>query len=131
MVENDFTVLAHNVVEQWRDENVRLNIGATEDEFLAFEKRFAITLPPDFRYLYSLVNGMANYGSDKYFFSLWPLEWIATKIEGEKEPFEKRDEEACGNDRGNSVCSAIVSLFRGFAVAQKKPSQMETIRQPL
>ena len=70
MVENDFTILAHKVVERWRNENATLNDGATEDELLAFEKRFALTLPPDFRYFYSLVNGMTDSESDKYFFCL-------------------------------------------------------------
>jgi len=76
MVEKDFTVLAYKVVERWRNENAPLNPGATEDELLAFEKRFTLTLPPDFRYFYSLVNGMTDYESDKYLFSLWPLEEV-------------------------------------------------------
>lgn len=93
MVENDFTILAHKVVENWRNEQIPLNAGATEDELLAFEKRFALTLPPDFRYFYSLVNGMTDYESDKYLFSLWPLEWIAKEIERSRSPLEERDEE--------------------------------------
>jgi hypothetical protein len=93
MVENDFKALAHKVVEQWRNENVPLNPGATEDEFLAFEKRFALTLPPDFRYFYSLVNGMTDYLTDEYLFSLWPLEGIAKEIEISRSRSEERDEE--------------------------------------
>lgn len=131
MVKNDFTTLAHSVIENWRNENVPLNAGATEDELLAFEKRFALTLPPDFRYFYSLVNGMTDYESDKYLFSLWPLEWIATAIERSRALLEERDEEISGEDKGNSLCSAIFSLFRGFSVAPKRPRPLERIRQPL
>jgi|SRR5262245_22661670 len=131
MGEDDFKTMAHKVVENWRSEQTPLNAGATEDELLAFENRFALTLPPDFRYFYSLVNGMTDYESDKYFFSLWPLEWIATEIERGRSLLGERGEEASGEDRGNSVCTAIISLFRGFSVAQKKPRPVERIRQPL
>src|SRR5215510_10935666 len=131
MVESDFKTLAHKVIENWRNEHVPLNAGATEDELLAFEKRFALTLPPDFRYFYSLVNGMTGYESDKYLFSLWPLEGIATGIERSRTLLEERDEETIGEDKGNSLFSAICSLFRGFSVAQKKPRPVEGIRQPL
>ena len=85
MVEIEFTALAQKIVEQWRNENVKLNIGTTEDELLAFERRFVLTLPPDFRYFYSLVNGMTGSESDKYFFCLWSLEEIAAAIT-QKEP---------------------------------------------
>src|SRR5262249_3484844 len=81
MVESDFTMLAHKVIENWRDEQTALNAGATEGELLAFEKRFALTLPLDFRYFYSLVNGMADCDMDNSLFSLWPLERIASEIE--------------------------------------------------
>jgi len=130
MVKNDFTTLAHSVIENWRNENVPLNAGATEDELLDFEMRFALTLPPDFRYFYSLVNGMSDYESDKYFFSLWPLDWIATEIEKSRSHLEERDEETSVEDREKTVCSAIFSLFRGFSVAQRKPRSVERIRQP-
>jgi len=143
MVENDYTILAHKVVERWRNENVPLNDGATEDELLAFEKRFALTLPPDFRYFYSLVNGMTDSESDKHFFCLWPLEEIAAVIERDKarlkhldeETKEKREVLGCigilGEDRRNSICSAIFRLFRVFSVPQKEPSSTASVRQPL
>jgi hypothetical protein len=99
MVENDFITLAHTVIEQWRNENVPLNPGATEDELLAFEKRFALTLPPDFHYFYSLVNGMTDYLTDEYLFSLWPLEGIAKEIEISRFRSEERDEETSVVDR--------------------------------
>src|SRR5262245_4662540 len=131
MVEDDFKTLAHKVIENWRNEHVPLNAGATEEELLAFEKRFALTLPPDFRYFYSLVNGMTGYESDKYLFSLWPLDGIATEIERSRTLLEERDEGTLGEDKGNSLCSAIFSLLRGFSVAQKRPRPVERIRQPL
>jgi len=142
MVENDFTALAQKVVEQWRNENVPLNTGATEDELLSFEKRFALTLPPDFRYFYSLVNGMTEFESDKYFFYLWPLEEIAAVMERNKALLELLDEETkengermgclgiLGEGGGNSICSAISRVFRVFPVNQKEPSSTESVRQP-
>jgi|SRR5262245_27726576 len=131
MVEREFKKLAHEVIENWRNENASLNAGATEDELLAFEKRFALALPPDFRFFYSLVNGMAACDMDNHLFSLWPLDRIATEIERSRSLLEERDEELSGADRENSVCSAICSLFGGFSVAQKRPRPVEKIRQPL
>src|SRR5262245_4168824 len=131
MVEEGFKTLAHEVIKNWRNGHVPLNAGATEDELLAFEKRFALMLPPDFRYFYSLVNGMTGYESDKYLFSLWPLEGIATGIERSRSVLEERDEETSREDKGNSLCSAIFSLVNGFSVAQKRSRPVEIIRQPL
>jgi hypothetical protein len=131
MIESDLKTLAHKVIENWRNENTSLKAGATEDEFLAFEKRFALALPPDFRFFYSLVNGMADCDMDNHLFSLWPLDRIATELERSRSLLEERDEETSGADRENSVCSAIFSLFRGFSVAQKRPRPLERIRQPL
>jgi len=131
MVESDFKTLAHEVIETWRNEQTPLNSGATEDELRAFEKRFALTLPPDSRYFYSLVNGMKDYESDKYLFSLWPLDWIATEIERSRSVLEGRDEETSREDKGNSLCSAIFNLFRGFSFAQKRSRPAKMIRQPL
>ena len=130
MVEEGFKTLAHEVIENWRNENASLNAGATEDELLAFEKRFVLALPPDFRFFYSVVNGMADCDMDNHLFSMWPLDRIATEIERSRSLLEERDEETSGADRENSVCSAIFSLFRGFSVAQKRPRPVERIRQP-
>lgn len=131
MVEEGFKTLAHKVIENWRNEQTPLNAGVTEDELLAFEERFTLTLPTDFRYFYSLVNGMPNYEADKYFFSLWPLDRIATEVEREKALFEMREEETSGEPKGNSLCSAISSLFHCFSATKKEPYQIERIRQPL
>jgi hypothetical protein len=131
MVEDDFKTLAHKAIENWRDEQASLNAGATDDELLAFEKRFALALPPDFRFFYSLVNGMADCDMDNHLFSLWPLDRIATEIERSRSLSEERDGETSGADRENYVCSAIFSLFRGFSFAQKRPRPVERIRQPL
>ena len=130
MVEEGFKTAARELIENWRNERTPLNAGATEDELLALEKRFASTLPPDFRYFYSLANGMTDYESDKYFFSLWPLEWIATEIERGRSLLEEGGEEASGEGGENPVCSAVFSLFRDFSVAQKKPRPVERIRDP-
>src|SRR5262245_35586187 len=131
MVESDFKTPAHKVIKNWQNENASLNAGAIEDELLDFEKRFALALPPDFRFFYSLVNGMADCDMDNHLFSLWPLDRIATEIERSRSLLEERDEETSGADRENSVCSAIFSLFRGFSVAQKRPRPVKIIRQPL
>ena len=143
MVESDFKTLAHKVIENWRNEHAPLNPGATEDELLAFEKRLAITLPPDFRHFYSLVNGMANYDSDKYFFSLWPLDRIAPEIERCEALMKQRDEETkeiaklmrcnriLGKDGVNSLCSAVFRSFHDCAPFRKEPYSVTSIKQPL
>ena len=69
----DYKQLYHKIVTLWREDNVRLNAGATEQELSEFEIRFGLTLPPDFRYFYSQVNGMPDLESDARLFSLWPL----------------------------------------------------------
>jgi hypothetical protein len=143
MVEEGFKTLAHKVIENWRNEQTPLNAGATEDELLTFEKRFAITRPPDFRYFYSLVNGMPDSESDKYFFSLWPLDQIAPEIARCKTLMKQRDEETkeiaklmggdriLGKDGVNSLCSAVFRSFHDWAPFQKEPPSVTSIKQPL
>ena len=80
----DYKNLSQRLVDQWRSENVSLNPGATEEELLDFEKQFALQLPVDFRYFYSVVNGMPKLESDNHFFSLWPLERMQNEAEGIK-----------------------------------------------
>jgi len=45
---SDYKQLCHKIVSLWRDDNVPLNAGATEQELSEFEMRFRLTLPPDF-----------------------------------------------------------------------------------
>jgi hypothetical protein len=78
--EFDYKELSHQLIRQWRDENVPLNPGATEAELSAFENRLGLTLPEDFRYFYSLANGMADYEADNHFFSLWSLTRISDEL---------------------------------------------------
>jgi cell wall assembly regulator SMI1 len=61
---------------------VPLNAGATEQELSEFEMRFGLTLPPDFRYFYSQVNGMPDLESDARLFSLWPLSRMIQEADG-------------------------------------------------
>ena len=62
------------LLAQWKAADVHLNAGATAPELDGFERRFGLSLPPDFRYLYSLTNGIG--GTDENMFSLWSLERI-------------------------------------------------------
>jgi len=48
--EFDYKKLSHQLIQQWRDENVPLNPGATTDELSAVEERIGRALPEDFRY---------------------------------------------------------------------------------
>jgi hypothetical protein len=74
--------LSRKLIKQWQKEKIELNRGATEDELNNFEIELNIKLPEDFRYFYSLVNGMQEGSSDKYFFELWSLNNILKKEEG-------------------------------------------------
>ena len=78
--ERDYKKLSHRLIEQWRNQNVPLNPGATEQELSDLEKRFGLTLPEDFRYFYSLVNGMPDCEVDDHLFNLWPLSKISESI---------------------------------------------------
>ena len=77
---NDYKELSVRLIERWQKENLKLNTGATEQELLAFEAHYALTLPEDFRYFYSLVNGMYDWDMDQLSFSLWPLARIQENI---------------------------------------------------
>lgn len=77
--ELDYKELSHQLIRQWQDENVPLNPGASEVELAAFENRFGLTLPGDFRYFYSLANGMTLYPDD-FLFMLWPLSEISDNL---------------------------------------------------
>jgi SMI1/KNR4 family protein SUKH-1 len=78
----DYKKLCHKIVSLWQDDNVPLNAGATEQELSEFEMRFGLTLPPDFRYFYSQVNGMPDLESDARLFSLWPLSRMIQEADG-------------------------------------------------
>ena len=69
------------ILEKWQHQRVKLNPGATEQELVDFEKLLSVNLPPDFRYFYSLVNGMKDV-SDNLLFYLWSLTEIVTYKDG-------------------------------------------------
>ena len=64
------------LVDKWLKEEVKLNPGASERKLAAFEQDVGLSLPPDFRELYRLCDGMANHDSDLDLLSLWPLDRI-------------------------------------------------------
>jgi hypothetical protein len=82
VVEETYRQLCQQLIDQWRQEKVPLNPGATEQELAAFENRLALRLPADFRYFYSLANGMTNSDTDKFFFNLWSFSQMLTTREG-------------------------------------------------
>ena len=57
----DYKELSAKLIERWQQENLALHSGATEKELSTFENCHALTLPTDFRYFYSLVNGMRDW----------------------------------------------------------------------
>jgi hypothetical protein len=59
-----------------------LNDGATEQELSEFEIQLGLTLPADFRYFYSQVNGMPDLESDARFFSLWSISRMIQETDG-------------------------------------------------
>ena len=60
-----YKLLTRLILEKWQHQRVKLNPGATEQELVDFEKLLSVNLPADFRYFYSLVNGM-NDVSDEH-----------------------------------------------------------------
>ena len=71
-----------DLIALWKRENTPLNPGASADQLDAFERDFAVSLPADFRKLYSLANGMADYDSDSAFLSLWSLSRVRKEPAG-------------------------------------------------
>ena len=55
------------ILEKWQHQRVKLNSGATEQELVDFDKLLSVKLPADFRYFYSLVNGMDDVSDDHLF----------------------------------------------------------------
>ena len=80
--EKKYKELSRKLIKQWQEEKIQLNEGATEEELNNFETELNIKLPKDFRYFYSLVNGMQEGCSDKHLFELWSLNYILKKEKG-------------------------------------------------
>jgi hypothetical protein len=82
--------LVWEMVSRWQAQGVELNSGTTEDELELFEKRCGLSLPLDFRCLYSVVNGMSDLDMDDYLFSLWPLQRIVAEEALHKHSFNRK-----------------------------------------
>jgi hypothetical protein len=64
------------LVEHWRAQGIRLASGATTEDIAAFQVRYGVTLPADFKAYFLRVNGMIQLGNDsedEHGFSFWPL----------------------------------------------------------
>jgi hypothetical protein len=66
-----------DLVAVWRQNGIRLNPGASNEELDSFESLRNLRLPPEFRQLYRLANGMPDHESDHCMLSLWSLDRIA------------------------------------------------------
>lgn len=80
--EQEFIDISQQVIRFWRKEKVSFNAGATEEEISLFERSYQLSLPPDFRYFYTQVNGMPDGLADEWLFSLWSLQEISKHSEG-------------------------------------------------
>src|SRR5215831_9719049 len=78
-VAENYKELATELIERWRRTNIPLNPGASEADLAKFEWRLNTRLPEDFRYFYSIVDGMPGTECDRELFHLWPLEEITEK----------------------------------------------------
>lgn len=74
--EERYKKLSRELIDQWCEEKIQLNQGATGEELKCFEKEINVLLPKDFKYFYSLANGMEEGCSDKYLFHFWSLNYI-------------------------------------------------------
>src|SRR5882724_12925610 len=75
-IEEQYKSTFLELIKRWRRENVKINSGASDTDLVAFEQELGLTMPDDFRALYSAVNGMAELDSDNLLFHLWPIEEI-------------------------------------------------------
>ncbi|HET7597407.1 MAG TPA: SMI1/KNR4 family protein [Burkholderiales bacterium] len=62
------------MVEQWREERVPLNPGASAMQLESLERLMGVALPPDVLNFYSAVNGMHDYQHDARMVSMWSIE---------------------------------------------------------
>jgi len=67
------------LVNRWQNLVDKLNPGATEEQLRSLQSAVGLFLPEDFRYLYSVVNGMPSHWDVTRMFVLWPIEMIIRK----------------------------------------------------
>ncbi len=67
--------LVDRLIRHWIAEGISFNEGASPEAIVRYESANNLTLPPEFRYYLSKVNGMVNRTeSDSKEFCFWPLE---------------------------------------------------------
>jgi hypothetical protein len=64
------------ILQQWKNEKIKLNRGASPDLIAKAEAATGFTFPEEFKELYKEVNGFSDLDWRENMFSVWPLERI-------------------------------------------------------
>lgn len=68
--------LFDNIITVWKEADVKLQSGASEELILDFEKKLNFKFPDDFKFFYLKINGFVDFEWNTNMFSLWSLERI-------------------------------------------------------
>lgn len=68
--------IGESLKEYWLGQKIKLNLGASEIELRAFENKYNVHLPEDFRDYFSRVNGFIDSEVDEDFITFLPLDEI-------------------------------------------------------
>lgn len=81
----EFTSVGESLKRHWSSNDVEINAGVSEAELKAFEAKYGVVLPKDFREYFSCVNGMPPDVVDDGMIRFWMLEEIKPLPQGAPE----------------------------------------------
>jgi SMI1 / KNR4 family (SUKH-1) len=63
----------NQILEYWLQSNLERRLGASGEDIAAFETKYDVVLPPDFRKYLLLVDGSSDGDMDNCYYRFWPL----------------------------------------------------------
>ena len=67
------SIWADTIINQWINENIKLNPPATPESIKAVEETINFRFPDDFKEFYLKLDGFTDWDWTKNMFSIWPL----------------------------------------------------------
>ena len=77
-----FTSVGESLRRHWLSHHIEINAGVSEAELEAFEEKFGVILPTDFREYFRCVNGMPTDVVDDGMIRFWMIEEIKPLTQG-------------------------------------------------
>ena len=73
------------IIERWQAENVSLNAGASTSDMAQLEQALDFKFPTEFKELYAVADGFAEWDMDPECFSMWPTDRILEEYAAAKD----------------------------------------------